>query len=71
MSAKQDIRQHSQTSCCIACICNGELRGFDRAKSLAARNELLIAADGGQVALIPKVSNACPAGVTQGVESNA
>lgn len=66
------MNKHKQTTCRTACICrNGELRKFDFPKSLAARGDLLIAAHDGQVALIAKVSNACPAGVTQGVESNA
>ena len=48
MSGKQCMKQHSQTSCRTACIfCNGELRGLNLAKSLAAQAELLIAADGG------------------------
>jgi len=42
------MSKHEQTSRRMACICcNGELRGFDPAKPLTARADMLIAADGG------------------------
>ena len=42
------MNEHSPSSRRTACICcNGELRGFPRARELAAGADLLIAADGG------------------------
>jgi len=42
------MNERSTPSCCTACICcNGELRGFHRARELAAGADMLIAADGG------------------------
>jgi len=42
------MNKHKQASCRTACVfCNGELRRLDLAKSLAARADMLIAANAG------------------------